>query len=131
MDITNLYRALESAETDPTVGIKVVRITGDEGFSLFGGEIEGHKKVRAHYHGQGIETYQIIEGQGIIHLGSPGQGGDVEWKEAVPVAKGDCFTVQPGQVHQLENASPEGLIALFGCPMAHLGSDRIVIQGKD
>ncbi len=130
MDITNLYAILEQAETDPAVGIKVVRMTGDEGFSLFGAEIAGHKKVGAHYHDKGIETYQIIEGQGVIHLGVPAAGDAVDWRESLPVAAGDCFTVEQGQVHQLENTSPTRLVAVFGCPTSHLGTDRTMVDGR-
>jgi mannose-6-phosphate isomerase-like protein (cupin superfamily) len=51
----------------------------------------------------------------------------VAWKETFAVRPGDCFTVQPGQVHQLENTGATPLNALFGCSSQHLTTDRTIL----
>ena len=127
--ISNIDKILSSAETDPAVGIQVARLTGDDTFSLFCAQIEPGRHVNAHYHASGIEIYLILEGSGNIYLGKPDCEGNVEWEETISLVKEDCFTVQAGTVHQLFNRSAKTLKAIFGCPTAHLGTDRTIVKG--
>ena len=129
ISIQNIYEKIQSAPLDPAVGIRVVPLVGDDAFTLFAAEIGAHKRVGAHFHATGLEIYQIVEGRGEMHLGKPLADGQTEWHAVANVQKGDCFTVQEGEVHQLINDHDERLIALFGCPKSHLSTDRTMVQG--
>lgn len=129
MDVTNIYEALKKAKTDKAVGIKSIRLSGDDNLALYAAEIDGNKSVGAHYHTEGKEIYQIVEGKGEMHLGIPVSVKEVIWKESTEVKKGDCFTVNENQVHQLVNTSSEKLIIIFACPYSHISTDRIVMEG--
>lgn len=129
ISIQNIYEKIQSAPLDPAVGIRVVPLVGDDAFTLFAAEIGPHKRVGAHFHGTGLEIYQIVEGRGEMHLGTPLGDGQTKWHAVANVQKGDCFTVQEGEVHQLINDHDERLIALFGCPKSHLSTDRTMVQG--
>lgn len=129
LSIQNIYEQIKSAPLDPEVGIRVVPLTGDEAFSLFAAEIGPHKRVGAHFHATGAEIYQIVEGSGEIHIGNPIGEGKTDWRISAAVKKGDCFTIQAGEVHQLVNDRNERLVALFGCPTSHLSTDRTMVDG--
>jgi mannose-6-phosphate isomerase-like protein (cupin superfamily) len=129
ISIQNIYEKIQSAPLDPAVGIRVVPLVGDEAFTLFAAEIGPRKRVGAHFHAEGLEIYQIVEGRGEMHLGRPRGDGQTDWHAAANVQKGDCFTVQAGEVHQLINDHDERLIALFGCPKSHLSTDRTMVKG--
>lgn len=124
----NLYEALKTAPVDTVVGIRLVPLTGTKEYALFGAEIAAKKRVGAHYHTSGHETYQIIEGEGIMLLGELLDEG-VHWHEPFSVTSGDCFTVDEKQVHQLINTGSKPLLVVFGCPKSHLSEDRIVVDG--
>lgn len=129
--VSNLYEALESAEFDPAVGIRLAHLTGNGGFSLYAAEIAPHKRVSAHFHNNGIETYQIIAGEGLMCLGKPRQDGNVGWLQPFKIKRGDCFTIGERTVHQLFNTSDEKLIAVFGCPQSHLSTDRTLMKSAN
>jgi len=129
ISIENIYEKIKSAPLDPAVGIRVVPLVGDDAFTLFAAEIGAHKRVGAHFHGTGLEIYQIVEGRGEMHIGKPLGDGQTAWYASATVQKGDCFTVQEGEVHQLINDHDERLIALFGCPKSHLSTDRTMVKG--
>lgn len=129
ISIQNIYEKIKSAPLDPAVGIRVVPLVGDDAFMLFAAEIGPRKRVGAHFHGTGLEIYQIVEGRGEMHIGKPLGDGQTHWRATALVEKGDCFTVQEGEVHQLINDHDERLIALFGCPKSHLSTDRTMVQG--
>lgn len=129
LKVQNLYEQLQTAPLDPAVGIRVIPLVGDDSFTLFAAEIGPRKRVGAHYHAEGLEIYQIVEGAGIMHIGQPLADGRTRWLSATPVKTGDCFMVGTGEVHQLVNLQDSSLIALFGCPRAHLSSDRFMAQG--
>ena len=129
ISIQNIYEKIKSAPLDPAVGIRVVPLVGDDSFTLFAAEIGPRKRVGAHFHATGLEIYQIVEGRGDMHVGKPIGEGQTAWHAAVAVQKGDCFTVQEGEVHQLINDHDERLIALFGCPKSHLSTDRTMVKG--
>ncbi len=90
---------------------------------------ESHSSVTAHYHKNGSEIYQIIRGKGLIHTGLPSGNDMVTWNQSVDLKSGDCFMVDEGQVHQLENTGSESMIACFVCPAAHIGHDRFIVSG--
>jgi mannose-6-phosphate isomerase-like protein (cupin superfamily) len=129
ISIQNIYEKIKSAPLDPAVGIRVVPLVGDDAFTLFAAEIGPRKRVGAHFHAEGLEIYQIVEGRGEMHLGKTLGDGQTEWRAVANVQKGDCFTVQAGEVHQLINDHDERLVALFGCPKSHLSTDRTMVQG--
>lgn len=97
--INNIYEQILSATLDPAVGIRIVLLVGDDDFSLHAAELGPHKKVGAHYHAAGVEIYQIVEGNGTIHIGKPIDDGKTSWVSSAKVKKGDCFTIQAGEVH--------------------------------
>ena len=127
--VTNFIEQLKTAQTDPAVGIRIVRVTGDEHMGLYVAELEAHRPVTAHYHRHGSEIYQIIHGKGTIHTGYPSVDDSVSWNQSVDLKSGDCFTVPEGQVHQLVNTGSESMIACFVCPSAHIGHDRFIVRG--
>ncbi|MFZ7102379.1 MAG: cupin domain-containing protein [Peptococcaceae bacterium] len=126
--LNNLSEALGKTKRDEAVGIKIVKLTGNDTLAFYAAEIESHKRVGAHYHTQGTEIYQIVKGQGEIYIGIPGSE-QVDWKEPVTVKAGDCFTVNELEVHQLVNTGNEQLIIIFACPFSHISTDRIVVPG--
>ena len=128
LKVTNLYT--QQGVIDPAVGISLIQIAGDSQLGLYSARIAPSKKVTAHYHKEGLETYQIVEGSGVMHTGTIGKDGNVEWRESKEVKKGDAFSVFAGEVHQLENTGDTELIAVFACPASHLSTDRTVVQGK-
>jgi len=128
MKVTNIFEALKVAKKDEAVGIRSIRLSGDDDFAVYGAQIDGLKRIGAHYHTKGNEIYQVIDGEGKMHIGNPKEDGKVEWLEPLEVKTGDCFTIYEGQVHQLENIAPEDLIIIFACPYSHISTDRIVVQ---
>ena len=127
--VNNLYDIIESAPLDEAVGIRIAPVTGNDDFSLLVAEIGPKKKVGAHYHESGIETYQVVEGEGLMHLGKPDENNMVTWSDSFHVKTGDCFTVDEGYVHQLENTKDSRLIIVVGCAASHVTSDRITVNG--
>jgi mannose-6-phosphate isomerase-like protein (cupin superfamily) len=128
MEVKNWQSVLAQAIQDNAVGISIAYLSGNEEFSMYVTEIKPNSQVGAHYHSKGVEIYQILEGQGVIHIGEPLKDAQVAWVEEVIVKKGDFFTILPGQVHQLKNPYKEKLVLVFGCPSDHLSSDRVVIK---
>jgi mannose-6-phosphate isomerase-like protein (cupin superfamily) len=127
---TNYQEALKKAVADPKVNIKIAPLTGDDSFSLFVTEIPSKGQVGAHYHEEGLETYQILSGKGLMYVGNPLPDNSVEWLDPIPVKDGDFFTIPKRMVHQLRNPFDEKLVLVFGCPKSHLSTDRIVVSEK-
>ena len=127
VELNNLFTTLAGKELDPAVGIRVARLSGEDAFCFFGAEISAGTKLSAHFHREGPEIYYILAGKGRMSLGDLEGEVGVHWEEVFDVAAGDCFTVQPGQVHQLENNGHSSLNALFGCSATHLTTDRTVL----
>ena len=80
MKITNIYEALKDAKKDEAVGIRSIRLSGDDDFALYAAQIDRFKRIGAHYHTKGMEIYQVVEGQGKMHIGILQAGEAVEWK---------------------------------------------------
>ena len=127
--VTNFIEHLNTAQMDPAVGIRIVKVTGDSQTGLYVAELGTHRSVTAHYHKNGSEIYQIIHGEGTIYTGLASGNDTVTWNRSVDLKSGDCFTVKEGQVHQLENTGSEPMVACFVCPAAHIGNDRFIVRG--
>jgi mannose-6-phosphate isomerase-like protein (cupin superfamily) len=127
--INNLYQVIKSANLDETVGIRIGYLTGSDAFSFYGAEIAPFKKVGAHFHESGIEIYQIVQGQGTMHTGIPDENLEVAWQDSFAVQQGDCFTIEEGEVHQLDNDNDHPLLLVVGCPESHLSTNRTVVTG--
>jgi mannose-6-phosphate isomerase-like protein (cupin superfamily) len=128
-DIKNFFELLKTARTDPAVGIRIVKVTGDDQTGMYVAELGPHHSVTAHYHCAGSEIYQVVHGEGKLYTGIPSSETVVTWDIPVVVNSGDCFTVQEGQVHRLENTGSYSMIAIIICPAAHIGYDRIIAEG--
>jgi mannose-6-phosphate isomerase-like protein (cupin superfamily) len=127
--VTNFIEHLKRAPADPAVGIRMVKVTGDDHTGLYVAELGPHSSVTAHYHKTGSEIYQIIRGRGTIHTGLPSGTDPVVWNRSADLTGGDCLTIPEGQVHQLENTGSGPMIACFVCPAAHIGQDRFIVRG--
>jgi mannose-6-phosphate isomerase-like protein (cupin superfamily) len=127
--VTNIIERLKTASMDPAVGIRIVKVTGDDQTGLYVAELDPRRSVTAHYHRNGSEIYQIIRGEGTIHTGNPSSDDTVSWDRSMDLKSGDCFTVQEGQVHRLDNTGSEPMVACFVCPAAHIGHDRFIVRG--
>ncbi|MFA6251540.1 MAG: cupin domain-containing protein [Candidatus Paceibacterota bacterium] len=123
--IKNIFDNISKGEMDQVAGIKITHLAGGEDLSFYLAEIESHKKINAHYHADGTEIYQIFEGSGEIRISK--NENTNHWDIKKIVKKGDCFSVQEGEVHQLVNTGEEKLILLFACPKSHLSNDRTVV----
>ena len=128
-NVKNLYQVIQSAKLDEAVGIRIDYLTGSDLFSFYGAEIAPHKKVGAHFHESGIEIYQIVQGQGCMHTGILNAHMEVDWQDSFIVQKGDCFTIEEGEVHQLDNDHDHPLLLVVGCPKSHLSTNRTVVTG--
>jgi mannose-6-phosphate isomerase-like protein (cupin superfamily) len=127
MELKNLYRVLETTPLDPAVGIRLALLSGGDAFALFGAEIAPGTRLSAHVHHEGPEIYYILAGSGQMCLGQLHTDGTADWTQQLEVHAGDCFTVAPGQPHQLHNPGPKPLNALFACSPTHLTTDRTVL----
>jgi mannose-6-phosphate isomerase-like protein (cupin superfamily) len=127
VELNNLFTTLAGTALDPAVGLRVARLSGEDAFCFFGAEISAGTKLSAHFHRADPEIYYILAGQGRMSLGDLEGETGVHWEEIFDVASGDCFTVKPGQVHQLENQGDTPLNAIFGCSATHLTTDRTVL----
>jgi len=127
---SNWKHALEQAVRDPKVGIRIAPLCGDEHFGLYVASVPD--RVGCHVHFHGIETYEILEGTGELHLGfvRDRKPGPIEWQAPEPVEAGDVFVIGPGYAHQLRNKGEGDLVILFGCPPSHVDSslDRLMIE---
>ena len=128
---SNWRRAVEQAVPDPKVGIRIARLCGDDRFGLYVASVPDRVGCHVHFHGS--ETYEIVEGNGELHLGFvPGRGheGPIEWRKPQPVEAGDVFLIEEGFAHQLRNKGEGDLVIIFGCPPSHLDNhlDRRMIE---
>jgi uncharacterized cupin superfamily protein len=61
--VNNFFELVKTARIDQAVGIRIVKVTGDDHRGLYVAELEPHRSVTAHYHHTGSEIYQIIQGE--------------------------------------------------------------------
>lgn len=123
LDIKNWEQAIEIAIMDPSVGISSARLSGDDNFAMYVTRIAPNKKVGAHVHAEGLEIYQILSGYGTMATAN-----SIGTKFLNSVKEGDFFTVPQGIIHQLKNTGSTDLILVFGCPITHLSTDRVLIE---
>jgi Mannose-6-phosphate isomerase len=125
--VANLFRCLETAVTDPLVGIRITRVTGDDEMGMYIAELEPKRRVTAHFHPHGSEIYCILRGNARIHTGRPGTRETVTWDDPADLDEGDSFTVPEGTVHSLENTGPMPVLFLALAPSSHIGNDRVIV----
>ncbi|APA00359.1 cupin domain-containing protein [Flavobacterium commune] len=118
MKVNNINLALEAIQNNQYNGIKLARLAGDEDASIFAIELAPNQFIPAHYHKVGIETYFILSGEGIIYLGNI-TNDKIIWDYEIKVAEGDCFSIQPNQVHKFENNSAYKLRIIGTAPLTH------------
>lgn len=123
MKISNVQHSLDNSLTDQKVGVKLAFLTGDEHMSMFAIELAGGQSIPAHYHKEGIETYFILEGQGMVNTGLISDG-TICWNAERLVNTGDCFTIYPGEVHEFRNISDSTLRIIASAPLRHNKDDR-------
>lgn len=126
MKIKNINEELSKVEIDDKTGIKVTFMTGDSNISVYAAEIAPKTELNPHYHKIGIETYQVLEGYGIMKVGEF-QNDTVCWTETFEVKEGDCFSILSPKIHQIINQSDKSLKTIFTCPSDHLGQDRFFV----
>jgi quercetin dioxygenase-like cupin family protein len=129
MKISNINTCLNNIASDEKAGVKLAHLTGDEKMSVFAIELAKGQYIPAHYHKEDIETYFILEGQGIVHIGTI-KNGNVLWNAEIEVNTGDSFTIYPGEVHELKNISEKTLRILGTAPLSHSRDDRYFIEQK-
>lgn len=127
MKVANINASLARITTDGKVGVKLARLTGDEKISVFAIELAPGQVIPAHYHKEDVETYFILEGQGLVRLGTIDLG-DLTWVSENLVHAGDCFTIYPGEAHEFKNISDTTLRIIGSAPLSHTQHDRFFIE---
>lgn len=130
MNISNIDNKLNDISKDDDLGVELALLTGDEKMSVFAVELQKDEFIHAHYHKEDIETYFILNGEGVVFLGTKDQEG-VIWESEDKVHKGDCFTIYPHQVHKFKNLSNETLRIIATAPLSHSEEDRYFVNDKD
>jgi mannose-6-phosphate isomerase-like protein (cupin superfamily) len=125
MEIYNIKNLFGSLMKDDKSDIQIKEVTGGT-MAVYIAELQGGKKLSAHYHNEGDEIYQILEGEGRIEIGEL-SGDSVSWKNSYEVKAGDVFEIAPKMVHRLSNHSAESLQLIFFTKPSHLGEDRTFI----
>ena len=126
MKITNIKHCLNKSTIDNKIGVKISHLTGDETISVFAIELEKEQSIPVHYHKENIETYFVLEGQGIVYTGKI-ENEEVIWNTEKQVKTGDCFTIYPNQVHGFKNNSEKKLQIIASAPISHNKQDRYFI----
>jgi mannose-6-phosphate isomerase-like protein (cupin superfamily) len=72
-----------------------------------------------HRHLKTEEIYYILQGRGLMQIGS----------EARNVGIGDAIAIPPGELHQITNAGPETLLFLCCCAPGYEHADTILESG--
>lgn len=118
MKVNNIDESLKTIQNDQNIGVKLAHLTGDRDTSVFAIELAPNQFIPAHYHKVGIETYFILSGKGVIHLGHM-TNGQLIWEHTIKVMDGDCFSIEPDQVHKFENNSDQKLRLIGTAPLTH------------
>ena len=125
MEIYNTKKLFGSLIKDEKSDIQIKKVTNGA-MAVYIAELQGGKKLSAHYHNEGDEIYQILEGEGMIEIGEL-SGDGVIWRDSHEVMAGDVFEIAPKMVHRLSNQSTEKLRLIFFTAASHLGNDRTFI----
>ncbi len=128
--IKNIFKILKDASIDKKVDIKLAKVLDGEIFNLYCLEIEPHKRVTAHYHMVGNESYQIIKGKAIMMIGNQ-EDDKIKWQEPKYMYENDCVNVKRNEIHQLINIADIPLICTVCCCVSHITNDRIVTNGYE
>jgi len=128
MDVNNINTVLNLIDNDQNVGVKLARLTGDKDTTIFAIELAPSQFIPAHFHKVGIETYFVLSGKGTIHLGHITHRQLLIWEHKTNVIEGDCFSIEPNQVHKFENNSTQKLRLIGIAPLTHsTDEDRFFI----
>ncbi|KMN36379.1 hypothetical protein VI26_06840 [Chromobacterium sp. LK1] len=120
MNVIDWKSELDQGIYDGSVGIKIVKLAGDAGFSTYLTEIAPGVAINGHYHCHGDEHYHIVSGSGEMRLVDVATG--AARKHAV--AEQCSFVVPANTQHQLSNTGAAPLVLMFSCPASHLADDR-------
>jgi mannose-6-phosphate isomerase-like protein (cupin superfamily) len=120
MDVIDWTAELDKGVYDSSVGIKILKLAGDAGFSTYLTEIAPGVAINAHYHRHGDEHYHIVSGRGEMRLVDVATGA----ARSHVVAERCSFVVPANTQHQLSNTGAVPLVLMFSCPASHLGEDR-------
>jgi len=126
MKFQNIKIILKKAKLDPKVSIKRICLWQDKRNSYHTAQIS--QQVNAHFHKNGNEIYQIIQGQGLIYFGKIKKDQSVQWEKPVKVKEGDVFNIKANVAHCLKNLKRQSLIITFFCPPQHLKNDRFIVN---
>jgi hypothetical protein len=107
---TNSLRHRKTAEMDTAVGIRIVKVTGNDHSDLCVAEPGKYRSVTARYHKIGSEIYLIAHGVGTNHAGLPTGNDGLTLNRFVDLKWCNCFTRDEGQVNPLENTGPEPMV---------------------
>lgn len=127
MKIKNIFTELENSLMDNKAGIRLIKLTGDKEISVYAADIAPKTELRPHYHKLGIETYQILQGEGVMKIGNL-ENDKVTWIDIFTAKAGDCFSIEEGLIHQIINESEKELLVVFSCPESHVGDDRFFVD---
>lgn len=125
MEIFNIKKLFGTLEQDEKSDIQIRKVT-DGIMAVYIAELKAGKKLSAHYHNEGEEIYQILDGEGIIEIGKL-SGDAIIWNGSYDVKAGDVFEVAPKMVHRLSNHETKDLRLIFFTTASHLGDDRIFV----
>ncbi|MCT7488188.1 hypothetical protein N5T63_04595 [Aliarcobacter cryaerophilus] len=128
--VKNIFKILENAKIDKKVGIKLAKILDGESFNLYCLEIAPKKRVTAHYHSFGNETYQIIKGKAVMMIGVQ-ENDTIKWQEPKKMYENDCLNVKANEIHQLINTENSPLICIVTCSISHITNDRVITTGYE
>lgn len=126
MKTSNINNVLSSIITDEKVGVKLAFLTGDEKMSVFAIELAKGQFIPTHYHKKDIETYFILNGKSLVYTGTI-ENENIFWKNEQQVNTGDCFTINPGEIHGFKNISEETIRIIVTAPLSHSQDDRCFI----
>ncbi|MDD3169838.1 MAG: cupin domain-containing protein [Eubacteriales bacterium] len=125
MELFNTKELFGSLEQDEKSDIQIRKLT-DGTMAVYLAELKAGKKLSAHYHKEGGEIYQILDGAGTIEIGAL-SGDTIQWDCSYEVKAGDVFEIAPMMVHRLSNPGANALRLIFFTAASHLGEDRIFI----
>ncbi|PTU69904.1 cupin domain-containing protein [Chromobacterium haemolyticum] len=120
MKVIDWKLELENGVYDKSVGIKILKLAGDAGFSTYLTEIAPGVAINGDYHRHGDEHYHIVSGRGEMRLVDVATGA----ARTQAVAEQSSFVVPANTQHQLSNTGVAPLVLMFSCPASHLADDR-------
>jgi len=83
--------------------------------------IQVRQAVKSHYHAEHDEMVYVLSGRGIMTVGN----------ETRPIQAGDFIIIKRGTVHNVQNRSPQILVALSVMSPPFKGKDRVYVESTD